>query len=148
MVVRVRSALWRLTAVLAVAVAGCSIDAPVTSPPSMPVPPPAVSGTDHTVLVTLQLADSFDVLPNGLCTGRGENRGMRDGVRIRLHGNSTGLYDETLATARFQRRALSPKQSLIDDGLYCVLRAVFAPSLPDPDGYSISFPGTPVRWDH
>jgi hypothetical protein len=129
--------------------AACSnVHAPVAAPPSLPVPPPAVSAIDHTVTVTWQLADSFDILPTGQCAGRGDNRGMKPGARIQLHGNSTGLYDETTATASFQRRALSAKTALIDDGLYCVLRAVFAPSLPDPDGYSIKFPGTPVSWEH
>ena len=116
--------------------------------PSLPVPPPAVSGVDHTVTVSWQLADSFDILPGGMCAGRGPNRGMENGARIVLQGNTTGFVDETKATATFQRRPLSQKQALEDDGLYCVLRAVFAPSVPDPDGYSVKFPGTPVHWDH
>jgi hypothetical protein len=132
----------------ALVAAACSTgDAQVARQPSLPVPPPAVSGIDHTVTVTWSLADSFDVLPGGLCAGRGDNRGMSDGARIRLHGDTTGFTDETRATARFERVALSAKQALGDDGLYCVLRAVFAPTLPDPDGYSITFPGTRVRWD-
>lgn len=149
MVARVRGAASKLVAVLVILPAACSTDgAPAAGPPSLPAPPPAISAIDHTLVVTWQLADSFDVLPNGLCAGRGDNAGMRDGARIRLRGNTTGFDDETTATARFQRRALSPKQSALDDGLYCILRAVFAPALPDPNGYSIAFPGSRVRWDH
>jgi hypothetical protein len=51
------------------------------------------------------------------------------------------------ATARFEPQALTGKSALSDDGLYCVLHAVFAPALPDPDGYSVTFPGTPISWD-
>lgn len=131
------------------ALAACSNGyAPVAASPSLPVPPPAVSAIDHTVTVTWQLADSFEILPGGKCAGRGDNRGMSDGARIQLHGNATGFVDETRATARFQHRSLSARESLFDDGRYCVLRAVFAPSMPDPDGYSVKFPGTPVSWDH
>jgi hypothetical protein len=110
-------------------------------------PAPAVSAIDHTVSVTWQLADSFDILPGGKCAERGDNRGMSDGARIQLQGSTTGFVDETRATARFQRRTLSAKEALFDDGLYCVLRAVFAPSMPDPDGYSVKFSGTPVIWN-
>lgn len=99
-------------------------------------------------MVRWQLADSFDVLPGGTCAGRGENRGMRNGARMHLQGDTTGFVDETRATATFERRALSAGEALGDDGLYCVLRAVFAPALSDPDGYSIKLPGTPVEWDH
>jgi hypothetical protein len=141
----------RLLAVIAAAavVAACSSGhASQGASPSWPVPPPAVSGIDHTVIVTWQLADSFDILPGGKCAGRGSNRGMSDGARIQLQGKITGFFDETRATASFQRRNLSAKEALGDDGLYCVLRAVFAPSMPDPEGYSVKFPGTPVKWDH
>ena len=92
---------------------------------------------------TWQLADSFDVLPNGLCAGRGDNGGIR--LR-RTHSPARQLHrldDEATATARLTR-PLSPS----DDGLDRVLRAVFAPALPDPDGYSIALPGTRVHWDH
>jgi hypothetical protein len=76
--------------------------------------------------VSWQLADSFDILPCGMCAGRGPNRGMENGARIALQGNTTGFIDETKATATFQRRPLSPKQASDDDGLYCVLRGVCA----------------------
>jgi hypothetical protein len=121
---------------------------PVAASPSLPVPPPAVSAIDHTVIVKWSLADSFDILSGGKCAGRGDNRGMSDGARIQLQGNTTGFFDETRATARFHRYVLSGKEALFDDGRYCVLEAVFAPSIPDPDGYSVKFPGTRVKQIH
>lgn len=114
----------------------------------MPVPPPAVSGIDHTVAVKWSLADSFDILPDGTCAGRGDNRGMNNGARIQLQGDTTGFIDQTRATAHFHREILSMKEALMDDGLYCVVEAVFAPSMPDPDGYSIRFSGTRIHIDH
>lgn len=130
------------------ALTACANDHARLASPSLPVPPPAVSAIDHTVTVRWQLADSFDVLPGGTCAGRGLNRGMRNGARMHLQGNTTGFVDETRVTATLERRTLSARGALSDDGLYCVIRAVFAPALPDPDGYSIKFPGTPVKWDH
>jgi hypothetical protein len=123
-------------------------ESPPSPSSSLPVSPPAVSGIDHTVTVRWQLADSFDVLPDDKCAGRGAYRGMADGARIQLQGNTTGFTDETTASARFEHQILSKKQALFDDGLYCVLRAVFAPSVPDPAGYSVKFPGTSIHWDH
>jgi len=130
------------------ALTACTNDHVQLASPSLPVPPPAVSAIDRTVTVRWQLADSFDVLPGGTCAGRGENRGIRNGARMHLQGDTTGFVDETRATATFERRALSAGEARGDDGLYCVLRAVFAPVLPDPDGYSIKIPGTPIKWDH
>ena len=95
-----------------------------------------------------QLADSFDILPDGTCAGRGPNHGMTDGARVQLVGSTTGFVDQTTATASFEHPPLSPKEALFDDGLYCILYAVFSPSMPDPDGYSVKFPGTRVKWDH
>jgi hypothetical protein len=122
-----------------------STQAPVTASPLSTAPPPAVSEIDHTVTVKWRLADSFDLLPGGRCAGRGDNRGMGDGARIQLQGSSSGFINETRATATVEREELSPKQALIDDGVYCTLRAVFSPSMPDPDGYSVKFSGTKIK---
>lgn len=108
---------------------------------SLPVAPPAVSGINRTVVVHWQLADSFDVLPDGKCAGRSIFREMHDGVRVQLIGNTTGLGDETRATTHVERRGASRS----DDGQYCVVEAVFAPSVPDADGYSIKFAGSAER---
>jgi hypothetical protein len=109
--------------------------------PSPSVPSPATSGIDRTVLVRWQLADSFDVMPDGKCAGRSIFSAMHDGVRVQLIGSSSGFGDETRATAHFERRPASPS----DDGQYCIIEAVFAPSLPDPEGYSIKFAGSRDR---
>lgn len=98
--------------------------------------------------VRWSLADSFDILPDGTCAGRGDNRGMNNGARIQLHGDTTGFIDETSAIARFHREIVSRKEALFDDSLYCVVEAVFAPSLPDPGGCSIKFSGTRIHVNH
>jgi hypothetical protein len=108
----------------------------------LPVPPPAVSGIDKTVYVRWQLADSFDVFPDGKCAGRSGFREMAAGARVQLRGDTTGLSNETRATARFERQVLRGKRAMGDDGLYCVIEAVFAPSMPDPDGYWLKFAGS------
>jgi hypothetical protein len=73
---------------------------------------------------------------------------MNNGARVQLEGDTTGFIDETRATARFHREVLSKKEALFDDGLYCVVEAVFAPSMPDPGGYSIKFFGTRIHLNH
>jgi hypothetical protein len=113
----------------------------VAGSPSLPVPPPAVSGINRTVVIRWQLADSFDVTGDGSCAGRSVFRGMAAGARAHLTGASTGLLDETRVTAHVERRA--PNRG--DDGLYCVIEAVFAPAVPDPDGYSLKFFGSEQR---
>jgi hypothetical protein len=91
------------------------------------------------------LADSFDVLPDGKCAGRSGFREMRDGVRVQLRGDTTGFSDETRATARVEQQLLDGKRAFGDDGLYCVIEAVFAPSMPDPNGYWLKFAGSADR---
>ncbi|WP_131536382.1 hypothetical protein [Mycolicibacterium aromaticivorans] len=141
-----------LAVVMAVAatVAACSTNGPPrgTASSSPVAPPPAVSGVDHTVAVKWSMADSFDILPDGTCAGRGDNRGMNNGARLQLQGDTTGFTDETRVTARFRRATLSKKEALMDDGQYCVVEGVFAPSMPDPGGYSIKFSGTRIHIDH
>lgn len=105
-------------------------------------PPPAVSGIDDTVSVHWRLADSFDILPGDRCVGRGNNRGMFDGARVRLTGHTMGYAGETKATAYFEH--FPPlmhlgRPLLDDDYLYCVVEAVFSPGIPEPDGYSVKF---------
>jgi hypothetical protein len=51
--------------------------------------------------ITWFMPDSFDLTSDGKCAGRGENRGMSDRARVRCLGNSTGLYDETAVTSRY-----------------------------------------------
>jgi hypothetical protein len=112
----------------------------------MSVPPPAVSGVDSTVSVTMAVADSFDVLPDGKCAGRSDNSGIRDGARVQLRGDTVGGSVSSIAKVRFQN---GPPiiyngvngHGLVDDGLYCIINAIFAPTRPDPDGYSIKFVG-------
>jgi hypothetical protein len=73
---------------------------------------------------------------------------MAHGVRALLHGKSTGLYDETTVSAyvkRYPPRMYRGNPILDDDYLYCVMEAVFGPSMPDPAGYAIKFPNSPER---
>ena len=134
-----------VTALAACVLAACSADARQhsgTPPVSLPSPPPATSGIDRTVSVRWQLADSFDVLPDGSCRGREDFSHMGAGDRAQLRGATTGMVDETRATARLEDQTKG-KSAFFDDGLYCVILIVFAPALPDPDGYWLSFPGNP-----
>jgi hypothetical protein len=111
----------------------------------MPVPPPSVSGVDDTVSVTITLSDSFDILPDGKCAGRSDNSGMSDGARVQLRGDTVGGSTWAIATARFERHPFMYRGKEVpeaDDGLYCVLKVVFAPTRPDPKSvYSIKFVG-------
>jgi hypothetical protein len=109
------------------------------------VPPPAVSGVDNTVSVEISLADSFDVLPGGRCAGRSSNSGMSDGAKVQLRGDTVGGSAWATATARFERHPFMYRGKEVpeaDDGLYCNVKMVFAPSKPDPESrYSIKFVG-------
>ena len=134
-----------VTAFLACTLVACttSVPQPLTGTPGLlPSPPPATSAIDHTVSIGWQLADSFDVSPNGSCSGRSTFSNMGAGLRVQLRGRSTGLTDETLATARVEDHTTG-RSRLFDDGLYCVIRIVFDPAVPDPDGYWLHFPGSP-----
>jgi hypothetical protein len=66
---------------------------------------------------------------------------MGAGLRVQLRGRTTGLADETRATARVEDHTIG-RSARFDDGLYCVIRIVFAPAVPDPDGYWLRFPGS------
>jgi hypothetical protein len=143
---------WRVLVVTAVAVALASVSCSGSEPrptaawTSPHVASPAVSGVDDTVWVQIQLADSFDVYPDRTCAGRDDNRGMRDQAWVLLRGESTGLFDQTKASARFKHYPpvmYHGKPLLDDDYQYCVIDAVFSPSIPDPGGYSVKFAGTP-----
>ena len=108
-----------------------------TMVPASP-PPPAVSGIDDTITVTYALADSFDVLSDGTCAGRSSNSDMRDGARVQLRADTVGGSVWATATARFERQPPRP----YDDGLYCVVKAVFPATRVDPEWrYSIKFVG-------
>jgi hypothetical protein len=138
-------------------VSGCSVgkSRPIVdtaTPNTMPVPPPAISSIDNTVTVKIALADSFDVLPNGKCAARSSNvgpksgnMGMSDGARVQLRGDTVGGSVWSVATAQVQRRPpqMSHGKPLVDDdGLYCVVKVVFAPTRPDPSSsYSLKFEG-------
>lgn len=134
-----------VTAFLACTLVACttSVPQPLTGTlRSLPSPPPATSAIDHTVSIGWQLADSFDVSPNGSCSGRSIFSNMSAGRRAQLRGRTTGLTDETFATARVEDRTTG-RSRLFDDGLYYVIRIVFDPAVPDPDGYWLRFPGSP-----
>jgi hypothetical protein len=127
---------------------GAVTDASVASS-GVRVPPPAVSAIDDTVSVHWELADSFDVLPDGACAGRGDNRWMRNGARVLLRGNTSDFYTETRATAYFKHFPsviYHGKPLMNDDYLYCIVDAVFAPSMPDPSGYSVKFQNASEEW--
>jgi hypothetical protein len=114
-------------------------------------PPPAASEIDNTVSVTIALADSFDVLAGGKCAGRSNNSGISDGARVQLRGDTVGGSTWATATARVERRPVILRGKEVpdaDDGLYCVVEAVFAPSRPDPQSsYSLKFVGGDW-WQH
>jgi hypothetical protein len=65
---------------------------------------------------------------------------MHDGARVRFHGASTGFDDETTVTTHYEQTIHAAKNAAVDDGKTCVVRAVFAPRMPDPTGYAIDFP--------
>jgi hypothetical protein len=117
----------------------------------MPVPPPAVSGEDDTVSVIWALADSFDVLANNKCVGRDSNRGMGDGARVQLRADNVEGSTWATASAFVDRRpprtyVYLGKAMTEDDGVYCVVHAVFAPATPDPESlYSYKFVGADWR---
>lgn len=114
------------------------LTAGTATPAPTPPPPPAVSGINNTITVTFGLADSFDVLSDGTCAGRSSNSGMRDGARVQLRADTVGGTVWATATARFERRPPRP----YDDGLYCVVKAVFPATRVDPEWrYSIKFVG-------
>lgn len=95
---------------------------------------------DNTVSVTITLADSFDVLPDGKCAGRSDNSGMYDGAKVQLRGDTVGGSVSSIATAKFEVTPAVKKRP--DDHLYCIVRVVFSPERPDPSSrYSIKFVG-------
>jgi hypothetical protein len=96
-----------------------------------------VAGIDNAIAVTWELSDSFDILPGDKCAVRSVHSGMSDGARVQFVGETVGGSVSTTATTPFERRPpwtemYQGKPVLIDDGLYCVVRAVFAPAIPDP----------------
>ncbi len=114
--------------VVAAALAGCSTSSPaqLEASPSRGAPPPAVSGVDHTLTVRWSLADSFDILPDGSCAGRDENRGMGSGARIQLQGDSTTDSLTRLGSPR----KLTAKYSAGKSGsLTTACTALYRPSL-------------------
>jgi hypothetical protein len=136
-----------LVAVLVVGSTGCGglgQTATGVATPNVPASPPAVSGVDDTVWMHIELADSFDALPDGTCAGRDTYRGMSDQARVYLRGNETGFSDQTSVSARFKQYPTvmyHGEPRLDDDYKYCVIDAVFTPSMPDPSGYWLKFAG-------
>lgn len=61
---------------------------------------------------------------------------MRNGARAQLRGDTEGGSVWSTATAHTERLDLGIRD---DDGLYCTLKIVFAPTRPDATGYSIKF---------
>ncbi|AKS34275.1 hypothetical protein AFA91_22920 [Mycolicibacterium goodii] len=95
--------------------------------------------------MTLALADSFDVLPDGRCAGRRVNNGMRDGGRVQLRSTTVGGSVWSVASAHIEHipPPLRHGRPLFeDDGLYCFVKAVFVPQRPDPTStYDLKFEG-------
>lgn len=125
---------WRaLLATAAIsASAGCSWSEskPAAAWTSPHVTPPAIADIDDTVWVQLHLADSFDIHPDGTCAGSDDNRGMKDQAWVLLYGDSTGLCDQTKASALFKHDPpviYRGKRLLDDDHQYRVIDAVFTP---------------------
>jgi hypothetical protein len=144
--VRMRT-VGRLIALIAVTgtVASCSNSAvPHAASSSPAVPAPAVSSIDHVVDIQWFLADSFDVTSDGRCVGRGDNSGIEERALVRFHGDSTDSDDQTTVTTRYVQNTPTAKGAMFDDGKTCVVRAVFAPTVPDPRGYTITFTGTRI----
>ena len=144
-----------LAIVGALVMSACSSGRPVTvgsaTPEHLPVPP-ARSAFDDTVTTVWNLADSFDVRSDGTCTGRSSNAGMGDGVKVQLRSETLGGSASATATARVKQHPPTIYNGVNghwvdDDGLYCVVTAVFAPAIPDPDGeYVTKFGGG--NWGH
>jgi hypothetical protein len=103
-----------------------------------------VSSIDHVVDIQWFLEDSFDVTSDGKCVGRGDNSGIRDRAIVRFHGDSTGFDDQTTVTTRYVQSTPTGREAMFADGKTCVARAVFAPTMPDPSGYTVTFTGTRV----
>jgi hypothetical protein len=108
--------------------------------------PPAVTALDDTVSVTLALADSFTALPDGTCEGRSSNAGIANGAQAQLRGNIAGGSVSSTVTTHYRFTPPAPGRETDpageDDGEYCIVTAVFAPTRPDPDSrYLIKFPG-------
>lgn len=84
-----------LTVAVAVALAGCSstvAGAPATEPIATPTSSqaqqrPAGPPVGDTVRVKLNLADSFDIHPDGTCSGRSTYAGTPT-PRVSIHSNS------------------------------------------------------------
>ncbi len=106
---------------------------------------PAGPPVDNTVTVKLFLADSFDIHPDGTCSGRSDAAGMSNGARVQLRGDTVGGSVWSVATThvdRTQPPTYHGKPLGDDDGLYCDVEAVFRPTRPDPSSqYSIKFVG-------
>lgn len=86
-----------------------------------------------------ELADSFDILSDGTCIGTFLNEGIVDGVRIQLRSETLGGSAWATATARFKQYPPTVYNGVYghrveDDGLYCSVKAVFAPAIADPEG--------------
>lgn len=142
-----------LIVAVAAALAGCASPTPTTTT-QQPIPTPtshqaqqrpAGPPVDSTVNVNLALADSFDIHPDGTCSGRADNAGITNGARVQLRGDTDGGAVWSTATAVVVRRPAVYRGSVVpeaDDGLYCVATMVFTPTIPDPkSNYSLKFVG-------
>lgn len=133
-----------LTVAAAVALAGCASTTPAaTTQQATPTSTqaqqrPAGPPVGDTVNVTLALADSFDINPDGTCSGRSDNTGMTNGARVQLRGDTDGGSVWSTATTAVERHPPVPG----DDGQYCIVKMTFTPNMPDPKStYSLKFVG-------
>lgn len=136
-------------------VSACGLERFGTAGSAVPVHaagPPARSALDDTVMAVWRLADSFDIHSDGTCSGRSSNAGMIDGAMVQLRSETLGGSSSSTMTARVKQ--YPPRiydgvngRWVEDDGLYCIVTAVFGPAIPDPEGeYVVKFAGG--DWSH
>jgi hypothetical protein len=109
-----------------------------------PTAPPPYAGP---IAVELAFTDSFDVLPDGKCRGRGIFRAAADQGSVDIRRTATRQSDDpgviVPVSVRYARDGL--RRGIYDDGQYCVARFVFVPSRPNLYGYraALSSPEDP-----
>jgi hypothetical protein len=112
----------------------------------MPACSTQVAGSPSTVTetysgpidVVIALTDSFDVLPNGTCSGRYVFRGVADGAQVETRGEHDFNFVTTKVATRYVVDDYTRRPE--DDGKYCVVSFRFVPHPADGDGYQLQFP--------
>lgn len=118
-----------LAAAAVVTLAGCASTVAGT-----PTPPPVYTGPVH---AEFAYTDSFDVLPNGGCQGRGIFAHVVDGARVTiLPINGPHVSTSAAATVRY---LFDPARRDGDDGKYCVMTFDFTTPAPALNGYWAMF---------